>query len=548
MSAIICLPVDFRVNSVGLPALLSEEVEGAPVLYHTASRLTLSDAYKVVLLFADGPEAAADVKRARDICRGLAVEYCTSAAADVPNREFLRRGRLWSLSSWRGGMGWTTYYDEAGAPAAMAEAAEKFGADAVGLITPDSPYADPSLAAQLLAWHYDRIRKARVTVTGVPPGLAPAFFSADILKPLAEYKLTLAASMAYKPSAPQRDLATTEAHYESDIELRTAPWRLTAHSLRQLEMMRALVHLGVSPRSAKSFEVVRALEAHPEIAAGALPSKIEIEPTSRSDAAPFYLGNFAETRRPVDMPVEAFRHIVNSVRPHRDVVLSLEGLGEPLLHERIWEIVAAAKEAGLLGVHLGTYGRLLDESILGRLSAAGLSILSVAIGAHTQDSYHKLFGAGGLREVQAAAEAAFAARKGVDVTRPLVVAEIAKMRFVEPEIEPFFDYWLTRCDWPVIRPFNDFAGQVEDLATIHMRTSKRIPCRKIFAELYVDAEGIAYPCRQDIRKTHPLGNAAEEGIPRLWRCEFMEKLRAAHAAGDYEFFPLCRECKDWYYA
>jgi len=80
-----------------------------------------------------------------------------------------------------------------------------------------------------------------------------------------------------------------------------------------------------------------------------------------------------------------------------------------------------------------------------------------------------------------------------------------------------------------------------------MRTSSRIPCRKIFHEMYIDAEGTAYPCRQDIFKTHPLGNAAEEGLGALWRCAFMEELRAAHSRGEYSFFPLCRNCKDWYY-
>jgi hypothetical protein len=548
MSAIICLPVDFRTNSVGLPALLEEEIDGAPVLYHTVNRLTLCDDYKVVLLFAEGPGAAEAVERARGILAGLDVLYHTSAAADVPNREFMRRARLWALSSWRGGIGWTSYYDEVGAPAALLEAGERFGADAVGLITPDSPYADPRLAAELVAWHYDRIRKARVTVTGVPPGLAPAFFNIEILKAFAQYGLTFAASMAYKASAPQRDLAATEAHYEADIELRVAPWRLTAHSARQIEMMRALAAIGISPRSAKSLDVVRALAANTGISAGPVPAKIEIEPTSRVDAAPFYLREFSAGRRAVDMPVEAFTRIVDSVRPYDDVVMSLEGLGEPLLHPEIARFVAGAKAAGMLGVHLGTYGRLLDAKTSGALSDAGLDILSIAAGAQTADGYRALFGTEGLEAVQAAGEALLPARKAAGRTRPLIVAEITKTRPGEPEIEPFYDYWTTRCDWPVIRPYNDFAGQIEDIATIHMRTSSRMPCRKVMTELYIDAEGIAYPCRQDIRRTRPLGDAAAMGVPAVWRCEFMEKLRAAQAAGDYDFFPLCRQCKDWYYA
>ncbi|MHC4712555.1 MAG: radical SAM/SPASM domain-containing protein [Planctomycetota bacterium] len=547
MTAAVCLPVDLRENSVGLPSLLEEEIDGAPVLYHTVSRLTLSSDYKVVILLAEGETARDDAERVRTLIGGLECEIMTTGAGDVVNRPFLRRGRLWSLNSWRGGMGWTTYWDEAGSPAALAEAAEKLDADAVGLLTGDSPYADPSLASQLLAWHRERLRKAQVTVTGVPPGLAPAFFSREVIKAYAKQELTLAASVAYNPTRAQRDIASTEAHFEADMGLRTAPWRFTAHSLRQLEMMRALCDLGASVRKASGLDAVVALGGHPELWSGPVPAKIEIEPTTRFDAAPFYLRDYACSRVSSDMPPDVFANIVSSLAPHRDVCLSLEGLGEPLLHEHLVAMVTAAREAGILGVHIATGGRFLDLSAFRALRDAGLDILSVNVGAAGEDAYQRLFGCEAFAKVAAAVEEVFAERRKSDITWPLIVAEITKLRALDAEVEPFYNHWLGRCDWPVIRPFNDFAGQVEDAATVHMRTSARIPCRRIFNEMFIDAEGTAWPCRQDIHRTRPLGNAAEEGIPALWHCGFMEELREAHSRGDWGFWPLCLACKDWYY-
>lgn len=547
MSAIICLPVDLRENQFGLPSRLADDIDGATVLYHTVSRLTLSDDYRVVCLFRKNGEEG-QVERAREMLSGLECEFLESSAADVPNREFLVRGRLWSLDSWRGGMGWTTYWDEAGAPAALAEAAALFDADAVGLMTPDSPLADPRLASELLAWHRDHLRKAQLTVTGVPPGLAPVFFSRDVAASYAAENLTLAASMAYRPQHPQRDLATTEAHFEAAMSLRTVCWRFTAHSLRQIEMLRALAALGASPRSASCLEAVAVLSAHSELWAGPVPSKIEIEPTSRVDAAPFYLADYILGRDGCDMDIQTFSKIAGSIAPYRDCLLTFEGLGEPLLHAGLAGLVAAAKEAGFLGVHVGTGGTKLDAGTFAALRDAGLDVLSVRLGASTSEGYRRLYGADGLEAAAAALEAAFAERKKSKIARPLLAAEITKMRPLEGEIEPFYNRWLGSCDWPVIRPYNDFAGQIEDHATIHMRTSSRIPCRKIFTEMYIDSEGVAWPCRQDIGKTRPLGNAAEEGIPALWHCEFMEKLREAHLGGDWDFFPLCRNCKDWYYS
>lgn len=548
MKSIICLPLDFQKNSLGLQSLLEQEIDGASVLYHTVSRLTLCDDYTVVLLIEAGPEADRIAAKARELLGALHYEAVISGARDVPNREFLRRARLWSIRSWRGGLGSASWYDEAGSPAAMNEAAGRFGAEAVGLMMPDSPYADPHLTSKLFAWHYEHARNARVTLTGVCPGLVPVVFASDLLKSLADQNLTLAAALAYRANQPQRDLTATEAHFEAPLELRLAPWRLTAHSPRQLDLIRALVALGTSPRSASATDVVHALAAHPELWPGRFPAKLEIEPTMRIDAAPSYLKRITNMRGASDLDLGAFRRMIEPLGAARDVVVSLQGLGEPLLNPALDMMVSSAKKAGIMGVHVGTYGRLLDESFLAALSAAHLDVLSVHLGAGTPSTYRALFGVDGLESVKSQLEGAFARRAASQsVTWPIFVAEIAKMRSVEAEIEPFFDYWLSHCDWPAIRPYNDFAGQVDDLATIHMRTSSRIPCRKVFEELYIDAEGIAYPCRQDIRRTHPLGSAVEEGIEGVWRCAFMERLRAAQLAGDYDLFPLCRNCKDWYY-
>ncbi len=547
MTAVICLPLDLDENSLGLPSLVEEEIDGAPVLYHTVSRLTLSSDYKVALVLRNRPDAQRDADRARALVDGLDCEIVTSSAPDVVNRQFLRRGRLWSLNSWRGGMGWTTYWDEAGSPGALAEAAERLDADAIGLLTADSPYADPGLACQVLAWHVERLRKAQVTVTGVPPGLAPAFFSRDIVKAYAKQGLTLAASIAYDPSRPQRDIASTEAHYEADMRMRTAPFRFTAHSMRQIEMMRGLSDIGAGPRKASALDAIAALAGEPRLWSGPVPAKLEIEPTTRFDAAPFYLADYAASRVKADMPLEIFERMIASLAPHRDVCLTLEGLGEPLLNADMAAIVHAARAAGILGVHVATAGRLLDQAAFFALRDAGLDVLSVHAGAATENGYRTLYGREGLERVSAAVEAAFAERKKSEIAWPLLAVEITKLRALDAEVEPFYNHWFGRCDWPVIRPFNDFAAQIADAATVHMRTSARTPCRRIFTEMFIDAEGIAWPCRQDILRTRPLGNAAEEGIPALWHCAFMEELRDAHARGDWDFWPLCANCKDWYY-
>jgi MoaA/NifB/PqqE/SkfB family radical SAM enzyme len=64
----------------------------------------------------------------------------------------------------------------------------------------------------------------------------------------------------------------------------------------------------------------------------------------------------------------------------------LTGKGEPLLHSRFFEVVAAFKEAGL-PVQLFTNGILLDGEMAQRIVAAGIDLLNVSIWAVTAEEH-----------------------------------------------------------------------------------------------------------------------------------------------------------------
>ena len=123
-------------------------------------------------------------------------------------------------------------------------------------------------------------------------------------------------------------------------------------------MMRALAASGVSPRKASAIEVVRALSgarrALERAAAGEGRGRADDALRRRAAASQKRISNRA---RATDMTVETLRAIAQPLGAYGDVVMSLEGLGDALLHPDIMRLVAAAKDAGILGMHVATDGR-----------------------------------------------------------------------------------------------------------------------------------------------------------------------------------------------
>jgi MoaA/NifB/PqqE/SkfB family radical SAM enzyme len=89
----------------------------------------------------------------------------------------------------------------------------------------------------------------------------------------------------------------------------------------------------------------------------------------------------------VNLSWEAFERIASAFRYVRHV--HLQGWGEPLLHPRLFEMIAAVKAAGCR-VGLTTNGMGLDRETAGKLVAADLNLLSVSIAGATRETHEHL--------------------------------------------------------------------------------------------------------------------------------------------------------------
>jgi MoaA/NifB/PqqE/SkfB family radical SAM enzyme len=104
---------------------------------------------------------------------------------------------------------------------------------------------------------------------------------------------------------------------------------------------------------------------------------VQVEITTRCNARCVYCPRSAPDAPPGrDMAPELFRSLLGQLGRTRHI--HLQGWGEPLLHPRFFDMLAAGKARGL-AVSTTTNGVLLDEDAATRLVELGLDVLGVSL-------------------------------------------------------------------------------------------------------------------------------------------------------------------------
>lgn len=527
------IEVNLAENPLGLASRALEDLGGRPILrrvVETVLKIPSIARTVVVTRPADGPAV-------RKAVEGLPVDVHESALPDVPRRAALRRARKWSRFGWRGGLHWTTAFDEHGWPKALLAAAEAAGAGSCALFRAEAPLVDARLTEAIVAHHLKFVGTYYFTFAQAPVGLVPEVCTTGFLKTMAITGQTPLEVLRYKKEDPKMDRVRAECHFDCGDAVRRAPFRLAADSGRGLAALRALWAACPDPETADAERWIGTAARHPEAWLGTVPPFASIGTVRDPAAVP------VPSARPLPERIapEAFARICRGLATADDVCVSIEGLGDPLAHPGLPRILEALSAHRIYGRHLVSPGTHLTERARELLFEADLDVLEVPIGAHTAETYRLLAGSDAFDRIRANLRAFLESRKERGSETPFLVVSITKRRETEPEVEAFYDDWLAEGAWPVVRPANRYAGQVPDVSPFPTNLAARRPCVKIASELCVGTDGEPLVCREDLAARHPL-----KGEPAAaWTGERLSALRAAHARGDWSAFPLCPDCTEW---
>lgn len=250
---------------------------------------------------------------------------------------------------------------------------------------------------------------------------------------------------------------------------------------------------------------------------------------------------------PETMSMDTYRAAVDQLAefPERLKTLSLTGQGEPLLHPRLPEMVAYAKEKGVSGrIEFMSNGALLRPELSRALVDAGLDGIRISLQGLSSRKYAEVCGAklDFDRFVEQVAWL-YGHRKQCEVF--VKILDVA----LEPgEEERFYALFSPIADRVYIeqcRPVYAGVSSTEGLTAEADRYGRphrpRRICPLCFFMLGIFPNGDVYPC-ETIYRPEYLGNVHRDRLTDLWNGQRLRGFWKAQLEGGRARIPGCARC------
>lgn len=268
-----------------------------------------------------------------------------------------------------------------------------------------------------------------------------------------------------------------------------------------------------------------------------LPLELVIEVTNQCNLSCIMCTRQRMTRPIGFMRMELYKKIIDEVADYLELVY-LHGLGEPLFHPGIFEMVRYAKSKGL-NVGISTNATLLDKMKSQQLLSSGLDYLIIALDAATAETYRRVRGGENFDQVVGNVKGYLKLKRETE-NPPFTVLQFVKLKENEREVEDFRRMWKNSgADVIRVKP-------VIDLLREHKRTGSlpSRPCFYLWRQLNMVAWDGSFvtPCCMDSDGDYSLGDARRQTIKEIWNGPRMVALRRAQITGDWKKLPLCQDC------
>ena len=501
-------------------------------------------------LFRDEPVLAWTQRRlgrpARVLCWEDQAAAARAAGADVCSRgarqsigpiETVAAARRWA-DGWRGGLLGTCEFDRGFYGPWMLEIQQKTGADGVLLVDPAAGLVDPALIDGLLA-HADSLPDVDLCFSPAAPGLSGVLVRPSLLEKLAAGKTHPGVLLSYRPDIPRRDPISEPACAPIPVPLARTTRRFTLDSESQIaRLTSATAHLNGQLISIDAMGLLATLEKTASI--DPLPRELVMELNTRRATEPIYWpgGQLAIEREPISL--ERAERLLRELSRRDDARLVLAGVGDPLLHEGLAGILAAAHSAGITAISVETDFVGASSANVSALAASAVDIVSVHLPAATAATYRAVMGTDALAEAIDNLRLFMEKRQSLGRQTPLLAPTFTKCQRNLAEMEAWYDHWQRTLGCAVVTGPSDFAGLIPDVSAADMSPPRRRPCVSLHKRLMALSDGTIVSCEQDVTARQPLGTTIETA----WQAA--QTLRDDHNLEQWNAHPACASCKQWH--
>lgn len=262
-----------------------------------------------------------------------------------------------------------------------------------------------------------------------------------------------------------------------------------------------------------------------------LPHFLTIEVTTKCNANCTYCGRDT-MKKYTNMPLVLYKEIIDAC-PFAELVVP-QGIGEPLLHPDIVEMVRYTREKGHR-VMFYTNASLLSSQMSRELIEAGLNRLVFSVDAHNRELYEKIRRGLKWDEVENNIMRFHTLRDllGGKTKTAIRICEIEENREMMDEI---VEFWSEIVDEVIVKPLREFPQP----SNLWPRSETRRKCKQVNEEMVVKVNGDLVLCCEDWASEFVFGNV-RDGPLRVFNNPAANWMRErVHSCGIQPY--LCAYC------
>lgn len=246
------------------------------------------------------------------------------------------------------------------------------------------------------------------------------------------------------------------------------------------------------------------------------------------------------------MSYELFEKVLDDVAG-RVPQMSLFLAGEPLLHKRIFDMIAAASRQGIY-TRIHTNALLLDEEKIHRIFESGLDDLSFSFDGPTKERYERVRVGGDYDVCVARIKRVMEVKRARRATRPRTAIQIVSFAGEDPAAHERQMREIFAADLPddlKVVPAHSWAGEYQDFVRYRENVgdlSKLSVCHMPWDRMSITWDGNVVGCCNDFLARYHNGNVRTTPVLEVWNSPAYRRLREAVHQKAYDALPLCKGC------
>lgn len=460
----------------------------------------------------------------------------------LPGMQAITAARRWA-DGWRGGLLGTCEFDLGFHPEWVADIAESNDADAILLVDPAAGLIDPVLVEELIE-HAGAQPSAELCFSQAAPGVTGTLLRRALVDRLTVARIHPGRLLTYWPDQHGVDPTGKPGCAPVPTPVARSVHRLKLDSHRQIDRVnRATISLNGHLMTTEAEELTCRMAGCES--ADPLPREVVLELNTIRAGRPVYApGSHLEIHRP-DLSLATAEQLFRELSPLDDIRLTLAGVGDPLLCPNLFDVIAAARSAGIHAVHVETDLLTSNTDVLARLADCGVDVVSMHYPAASAKTYAAIMRIDGFARVMENIKRLEAEVQRLARGTPLIVPIFTKTQANLAEMEAWYDYWIRRLGHAVIAGPSDFAGQIPDSAVADMAPPQRRPCARLASRMTILSNGQVVSCEQDVLGKQVMGTVGETPMKEIWQERFAA-MRACHQKSAWNSKPLCVNCREWH--